>query len=26
MVHWTHKDPNGFHVARWLKHKSKTYQ
>ncbi|WP_019028333.1 DUF3465 domain-containing protein [Colwellia piezophila] len=26
VVHWTHKDPNGYHVGGWLKHKGKTYQ
>ena len=26
VVHWTHLDPNGFHVAGWLKHKGKKYQ
>ena len=26
MVHWTHHDPAGKHVAGWLKHKGRTYQ
>ena len=26
MVHWTHHDPEGRHVAGWLKHKGRTYQ
>jgi len=26
MVHWTHHDPKGRHVAGWLKHKGRTYQ
>ena len=26
VVHWTHKDPNGYHIGGWLKHKGKTYQ
>jgi len=26
LVHWTHHDPGGFHVAGWLKHKGRTYQ
>jgi len=26
MVHWTHHDPQGKHVAGWLKHKGQTYQ
>jgi len=25
-VHWTHHDPQGRHVAGWLKYKGKTYQ
>jgi hypothetical protein len=26
MVHWTHHDPDGRHVAGWVKHKGRTYQ
>jgi hypothetical protein len=26
MVHWTHRDPEGRHVAGWLKHNGRTYQ
>ncbi len=26
MVHWTHHDPEGRHVAGWLKYKGQTYQ
>jgi hypothetical protein len=26
MVHWTHHDPKGRHVAGWLKHNGLTYQ
>jgi len=26
VLHWTHHDPNGRHVAGWLKHKGRTYQ
>ncbi|MCK5829386.1 MAG: DUF3465 domain-containing protein [Methylococcales bacterium] len=26
VVHWTHDDPRGHHVAGWLKHNRKTYQ
>lgn len=25
VVHWTHKDPKGYHVDGWLKHKGKVY-
>jgi hypothetical protein len=25
-VHWTHHDPQGRHVAGWLKYKGRTYQ
>jgi len=26
VVHWTHRDPNGPHVAGWLKHGGQIYQ
>ena len=26
LVHWTHRDPAGHHVAGWLKYNGKTYQ
>ena len=26
VVHWTHRDPKGYHVAGWLKHLGETYQ
>ena len=26
VIHWTHHDPNGRHVAGWLQHNGKTYQ
>ena len=26
VVHWTHRDPSGRHVAGWLKHNGRTYQ
>ncbi|NMH64139.1 DUF3465 domain-containing protein [Shewanella salipaludis] len=26
IVHWTHRDPDGRHVAGWLKHNGRTYQ
>ena len=25
-IHWTHRDPNGRHVAGWIKHNGRTYQ
>ena len=26
VIHWTHKDPKGYHASGWLKHNGKTYQ
>lgn len=26
VIHWTHDDPQGRHVAGWLKHQGTTYQ
>lgn len=26
VIHWTHRDPQGRHVAGWLKHRGRTYQ
>jgi hypothetical protein len=26
VIHWTHRDPLGSHIAGWLKHQGKTYQ
>ena len=26
LLHWTHKDPRGKHVAGWIVHEGKTYQ
>ena len=26
VMHWTHKDPRGRHVAGWLKHNGRMYQ
>jgi len=26
LVHWTHKDPKGYHVDGWLKHKGLVYE
>lgn len=26
VIHWTHKDPRGYHVDGWLKHNGKIYQ
>ena len=25
VIHWTHKDPQGRHVAGWLRHSGRTY-
>jgi hypothetical protein len=26
VIHWTHRDPRGEHVAGWVKHKGRIYQ
>jgi len=26
VVHWTHRDPNGWHIDGWLKHKGDLYE
>jgi hypothetical protein len=26
LIHWTHRDPSGSHVAGWIKHDDHTYQ
>lgn len=26
VIHWTHKDPKGYHASGWLKHNGRTYQ
>jgi len=26
VIHWTHRDPNGYHVDGWLKYNGRTYQ
>ena len=26
VIHWTHHDPRGNHIAGWLKHRGQTYQ
>jgi hypothetical protein len=26
VIHWTHADPDGIHIAGWLKHKGQIYQ
>jgi hypothetical protein len=26
LIHWTHHDPTGSHVAGWIKHNGRTYQ
>jgi len=25
-IHWTHRDPDGTHLAGWLRHGGRTYQ
>lgn len=26
LLHWTHRDPQGRHVAGWIRHRQRTYQ
>ena len=26
VIHWTHRDPHGHHLAGWIKHNGQTYQ
>lgn len=26
VIHWTHKDPKGYHISGWLKHNGRSYQ
>ena len=26
VIHWTHHDPNNYHVGGWLKHSGRTYE
>lgn len=26
IIHWTHRDPKGYHASGWLKYKGRTYQ
>ncbi len=26
VIHWTHHDPDGYHIDGWLKYNGKTYQ
>lgn len=26
VIHWTHKDPKGYHIGGWLKHNGNVYQ
>ncbi len=26
VIHWTHRDPNGSHIAGWLRYNGRTYQ
>lgn len=26
VIHWTHDDPQGRHIAGWLRHRGRTYQ
>ncbi|MEJ1463910.1 MAG: DUF3465 domain-containing protein [Candidatus Sedimenticola sp. (ex Thyasira tokunagai)] len=26
VIHWTHHDPNNYHIGGWLKHRGRTYE
>jgi hypothetical protein len=26
VIHWTHRDPRGTHIAGWIQHQGRTYQ